>query len=80
MTIARLVAVLYDLGVTYSAAGEDRLKVSAPAGRLSLELQAALREHKADLLCLCSGGVTIYGRGREPGEWALERQMPAEVA
>ena len=32
------------------------------------ELREAMHTHKADLLMLCSGGVTIYGRGRLPSE------------
>lgn len=70
MTFSRLVAALYGRGVTYWTKADGTLGFRAPAGALTPELRAAMREHRDDLLFLCSGGVTVYGCGQEPAEWA----------
>jgi hypothetical protein len=83
MTFSHLVAALYAGRVTYRATAEGKLHVEAPAAALTLDLRQAMREHRNDLLFLCSGGVTIYGRGAEPAEWtaaAPETAALVEVA
>ena len=67
MTFHALICELYRRGVTYREA-DGRLRVTAPSG-LPDELRSAMREHKADLLFLCSGGITVYGKGQGPAEW-----------
>ncbi len=59
---------LYRARVTYWKTVGGKLGYRAPGG-LSADLKAFMREHKADLLFLCSDGMTIYGRGQEPAEW-----------
>ena len=64
----RLYLAVYRAGVTYWQTPAGRLGYRAPGG-LSDDLKAAMRAHKDDLTSLCSGGVTVYGRGQEPAEW-----------
>ena len=68
MTPRAVYLALYRAGVTYWATAGGKLGYRAPNG-LSADLKAFMREHKADLLFLCSGGVTVYGKGQEPAEW-----------
>ena len=76
MSFARLVADLYARGVTYRATPDGRLRVEAPADALTEGDWAAIAARKDDLLFLCSGAVTIYGRGREPA-WLRAEQATA---
>jgi len=68
MTPRALYLALFRAGVTYRATDAGTLRYRADNG-LSSELRAAMKAQKADLLALCSGGVTVYGKGQEPAEW-----------
>jgi amino acid adenylation domain-containing protein len=50
VTVPELLAELARLGVTVELAGDGRLSVRAPAGRLSAELRGRMAEHKADIV------------------------------
>jgi hypothetical protein len=78
MPFSRLVAVLYQRGVTYRLGADGALVMTGPRGVFTEALKAAIRAHKADLQVLCAGGVTIYGRRDEPA-WLREElaQRPA---
>jgi amino acid adenylation domain-containing protein len=52
LNVTELQLRLTDLGIDLVADG-DQLRVSAARGRLSPELQAAIREHRAELLRIC---------------------------
>jgi hypothetical protein len=72
----RLLLLLYRRGVTYRATADGTLQVEAPPGALTEADWTTIVAHKQVLLFLCSGGVTLYGRGREP-DWdrvAQDRQ------
>ncbi len=68
MTPRALYLALYRAHVTYWETPTGKLGYRAPNG-LTDDLRATMREHKGELLILCSGGVTIYGRGQEPTDW-----------
>jgi len=68
MTHRALYLALYRAGVTYSQTPAGTLRYRAANG-LSAELRAAMKAQKADLLALCAGGVTVYGKGQAPAEW-----------
>lgn len=68
MSFAQLVAALYGAGISYSTTPAGTLSYRAPAGALTPALRQAMAEHKDGLLFLCSGGVTIHGRGRQQSE------------
>ena len=70
MTPRDIYLALYRAGVTYWETPGGKLGYRAPNG-LSADLKAFMREHKADLLFLCSDGVTVYGKGQEPKEWTV---------
>src|SRR6266511_3050769 len=80
MTVVELVEHAQAQGITLEAAG-DRLRVT-PAARLSPELRAALREHKAEVLALLTGprppGATVPGapdRARRPAHGGDRRRL-----
>jgi hypothetical protein len=64
MTFSALLAALYRRGVTYEMTAAGTLRVIAPHG-LPDDLKAAMRAHKADLLDLCTNGVTVWGQDQE---------------
>ncbi len=68
MTPRALYLALYRAGVTYWQTPAGTLRYRAANG-LSAELRAAMKAQKADVLALCSAGVTVYGRRQEPAEW-----------
>jgi len=68
MTPRVLYLALFRAGVSYWQTPAGTLRYRAASG-LSAELRAAMKAQKDDLLFLCSGGVTVYGRGQEPAEW-----------
>jgi len=68
MTPRVLYLALYRAGVTYWQTPSGTLAYRAANG-LSTDLRAAMKAQKADLLALCAGGVTVYGKGQEPAKW-----------
>ena len=68
MTPRALYLTLYRAGVTYWQTPRGTLGYRAPSG-LTDDLKDGMKAQKDDLLFLCSGGVTVYGRGQEPAEW-----------
>lgn len=79
MTFRTLVIALYRAGVTYWATPAGTLGYRAPHG-LTGDLRAAMKAHKPELLALCAGGVTVFGKGAEPvEEWArLDAEQAAQ--
>jgi len=67
MTPWALYLSLYRAGVSYWQTPDGKLGYKAPNG-LTPELRTAMRDHKADLLFLCSGGMTVYSKGQEAAE------------
>jgi len=68
MTTRTVYLALYRAGVTYWETPGGKLGYRAPNG-LSSDLKAFMREYKTELLFLCAGGMTVYGKGQEPAEW-----------
>jgi len=68
VTPRALYLALYGAGVTYWETSAGKLGYRVRKG-LSADLRAAMKTHKDDLLFLCAGGVTVYGKGQEPAEW-----------
>ncbi len=68
MTPRALYLVLYRAHVTYWQTPAGTLRYRAANG-FSTNLRAAMKAQKDDLLFLCAGGVTVYGKGQEPIEW-----------
>ena len=68
MTPRQIYLALFRAGVTYWETPAGTLAYRASNG-LSTDLRAAMKAQKDDLLALCSGGVTVYGKGQEPAEW-----------